>query len=152
MFASHQGEYCKCWYMQILNNFLFYTQFQLKVFNVKQNDKICFYVFFEEVTIMSSLLPHPKLCLGERYCFTRGSLFVFPWFCDSVILSVFLWLCDQYFSKKFWPISIKYGSKLGYHETKVMFDFEKNHLDWTHPSQNERLKSTWNRQISVYLK
>ena len=35
------------------------------------------------------ILPRPKLCLGERYCFTR----VILWFCLSVYLFVILFIC-----------------------------------------------------------
>ena len=58
------------------------------------------------------LLPRPKLCLGEKYCFTHVSLFV----CLSVCLSAF---CHRDSSKPSWPNSnIKFGRTIGYHKRK----------------------------------
>ena len=83
-------------------------------------------------------LPRPKLCLGERYCFTRVSL----WFC----LSVCLWFRDQDSSKSSRPISMKFGRTLGYYKRKVKFEFDKNYFGRT------RTSSSWILKIGISQK
>ena len=91
-----------------------------------------------------SLLPRPKLCLGERYCFTRVSL----WFC----LSVCLWFRDQDSSKSSRPISMKFGRTLGYYKRKVKFEFDKNYFGRTRTSSSWILKIGISQKvISEYL-
>jgi len=80
------------------------------------------------------LLPRPKLCLGERYCFT------------SVSLSVFLSVCYHDNSKSSRPISKKFGRKLAYYKRKVKFDVHKNRPDRAQTS------SKWNFQNAISQK
>ena len=87
---------------------------------------------------IAECLPRPKLCLGERYCFTRVSL----WFC----LSVYLLFCDQDNSKSSRPISMKFGRTLGYYKEKVKFEFDKNYFGRT------RTSSSWIFKIGISQK
>ena len=81
-------------------------------------------------------LPRPKLCLGERYCFTLVSL----WFCLSIYLFIYLWLCDQDNSKSSQPIFMKFGRTLSYYKIKVKFKFEKK-------NRNDRAQTTPKRNF-----
>ena len=80
-------------------------------------------------------LPRPKLCLGERYCFSRVSL------------SVFLSVCDQDNSKSSRPISMKFGRKLGYHERKVKFDVDKNRPDRAQTSSKRKFQNAISNKV-----
>ena len=102
------------------------------------------FLSFSTMYYIFSSLPRPKLCLGERYCFTRVSLFVCLWFW----LWFYLWFCDHDNSKSSWPIFMKFGNKLSYHKIEVKFEFEKNCTSRTQTASKRNLKNAIFQKVS----
>ena len=89
----------------IIGALIFYVFICTYLFGSWPKNKLI-WILISPTCVRNRCLPRPKLCLGERYCFTRVSL----WFC----LRFCLLFRDQYNSKSAWTILIQFCGMFGF--------------------------------------